>query len=365
MEIMKLTVQLHLRPDPAAIARLKATMERSNAAADWVAGKLFTRRMTNKIDAQKLLYRDVRERFGLSSQMAILCIHRSCEAYKRDKSIRPTFRAHAAITYDVRTMSFKGIDRVSLLTLDGRAIIPFVMGKYQAERFRHARKQADLMLRKDGEWFLLVTVDVPDGTPIPATDFVGVDLGLARIATDSDGNAHSGGAVERVRRKHILQRKRLQKKGTRGAKKKLKRVGGKEARYRRHANHVISKAIVETAKRTGRGIALEDLTGIRQRITARGGDARNRLGGWSFAQLGGFIGYKARLAGIPVIFVDPRNTSRTCNACGHCSKSNRRSQSEFSCVSCGSRTNADENAALNIRAQALLSVPQDCQASMA
>lgn len=359
---MKLTVQLHLRPDPESIARLKATMERFNVAADWVAGELFARQLTNKVEAQKFLYRDVRERFRLSSQMAILCIHRVCEAYKRDASIRPTFRKFAAITYDIRTMSFKGIDRVSLLALDGRVLVPFVIGKYQAERFRHARKQADLVLRKDGEWFLLVTVEVPEGTPIPATDFAGIDLGLAQIATDSDGNAHSGEAVETVRRKHNLQRKRLQRQGTRGARKKLKRVGGKEARYRRHTNHVISKAIVDSAKRTGRGIALEDLTHIRERITARGGDARNRLGGWSFGQLGGFIGYKARLAGIPVVHVDPRNTSRTCSTCGHCEKRNRKSQSEFSCRSCGHSMNADENAARNIRAQALLSVPQDCRA---
>ena len=92
----------------------------------------------------------------------------------------------------------------------------------------------------------------------------------------------------------------------------------KEARFRRHQSHVISKRIFESAERTGRGIALEDLEGIRRRVTARGGDARNRLGGWGFAQLGRFIGYKARLAGVPVVQVDPRDTSRTCAECGHC-----------------------------------------------
>jgi IS605 OrfB family transposase len=249
-------------------------------------------------------------------------------------------------------MSFKGDDRVSLLALDGRVVVPFVMGKRQAEKFPHAKGQADLVLREDGKWFLLVTADLPEGDPTPTTDFIGVDLGVADIATDSDGNRHSGEAVEKVRRKHNLQRKRLQRKGTKGAKKKLKRIARKEARFRKHENHVVSKAIVENARGTGRGIALEDLKGIRDRITARGSDARNRLSGWSFGQLYAFLSYKSELAGVPVVTVDPRNTSRTCSACGHCEKANRKSRSEFRCKACGHESHADVNAALNIRALA-------------
>jgi IS605 OrfB family transposase len=139
----------------------------------------------------------------------------------------------------------------------------------------------------------------------------------------------------------------------RKSQKKAKRVAGKEARFRKHVNHVISKSIVESAERTGRGIALEDLTGIRQRVTARGGEARNRLSGWSFAELGSFVAYKAKLAGVPVVHVDPRNTSRMCAECGHVEKANRKSQARFSCKACGHEANADRNAARNIRAQAV------------
>ena len=196
-------------------------------------------------------------------------------------------------------MSFKGPDRVSLLTLGGRVLVTCVMGKYQRERFINAKGQADLVLRKKGKWFLLVTVDVPAAAPVPTNDFIGVDLGIANIATDSDGTKHSGKPVDDIRRKHNLQRKRLQRKCTKGAKKKLKRVAKKEARFRQHENHRISKEIVETAKGTGRGIALEDLKGIRERVTARGGDARNRLSGWSFHQFYCFLSYKARLSECP------------------------------------------------------------------
>ena len=354
-EGMKLTLQTQLLPEPDHAAKLVATVERFNEAANWVAGIAFDLKTANKIDLQKVVYRDIRERFGLSSQMAVRCIAQVCEAYKRDKTIRPVFRKHSAVPYDQRLMSFKGTDRVSLLTLQGRVLVPVVMGKYQRERYTNAKGQADLVLRADGKWFLLVTVDVPESTPIPTTDFLGVDLGIANIATDSDGNQYSGKPVDDVRRKHNLQRKRLGKRNTKGAKKKLKRIAGKEARFRRHENHCISKAIVETAKGTGRGIAVENLSGIRDRLPAWGRESRNRLSGWSFFQLVSFLSYKATLAGIPVVKVDPRNTSRTCSVCGHCEKDNRKSQAKFLCVSCGHRANADVNAALNIRARAVSS----------
>jgi putative transposase len=353
IEDMKLVVQIRLMPDDAQSAKLRNIVERTNEAANWIAGVAFEHQTANVFELRKLAYHEVRENFGLSSQQAQLTIKAVSDTYKRDKSIRVSYRPHAAIAYDPRTMSFKGIDKVSLLTLEGRIVVPFILGKYQADRIGNAKGQCDLVLRKDGKWFLIVTVDVPEGTPIPATDFIGVDLGIAAIATDSDGNAYSGKPIDDVRRKHKLQRRRLGKRNTKGAKKKLKRIAGKEARFRKEENHVISRRIVASAKGTNRGIGLEDLKDIRARITARGGEARNRLGGWAFGQLGSFLDYKARLAGVPVVSIDPRNTSRTCSDCGHCQRSNRKTQGEFSCKACGMSMNADRNAALNIRFKAL------------
>ena len=84
---------------------------------------------------------------------------------------------------------------------------------------------------------------------------------------------------------------------------------------------------------------------------------RNRHAGWSFNQLRLFLEYKATLAGVTLVKVDPRNTSRTCNVCGHCEKANRKSQAEFKCRQCGYSANADFNAARNIRARGLVKVP--------
>ena len=358
---MTLTLQLQLLPTGAQAVQLRRTVERFNAAATWVAGEAFRLQTANKIKLQQTVYYPIRERFGLSAQMAVRCIAQACEAFKRDKTIRPTFRPDAAMPYDSRILAFQGIDRVSLLTLDGRVRIPVVMGRYQRERFTAAVGQSDLVRRKDGKWFLLVTVDVPDGTPIQTTDFLGVDLGIVNLATDSDGTTYTGATVERIRRRHQRNRTALQKTGTRGAWKRLKALAGREGRFRRIENHRISKQIVTTAQDTARGIALEDLKGIRSRTTVRRSQ-RNRQGGWGFFQLRTFIEYKAKVKGVRVIAVDPRNTSRTCSQCGHCEKANRKSQAEFCCLHCGYSRLADFNAARNLSGLGRLAVnaPQTC-----
>jgi putative transposase len=359
---MKMTLQVQVLPSAGQSEALRETVERFNEAANWLAGLAFETKCANKVELQKRHYYALRERFGLSAQMAVRCIAQTVEAYKRDRGIHPTFRPHAAVPYDQRLMSFKGPDRVSLLSLKGRVICPILMGRYQRERFSNAKGQSDLVLRDDGKWFLLVTVDVPDGTPIPATDFVGVDLGVVNLATTSDGKTFSGESVERVRSRYHGRRKALQKaasarerKGKRpkSIRRALKRTKRRETRFRRDRNHVISKTLVATATDTGRGIALEDLSGIRDRTRFRR-EQRAKMYGWSFFQLRQFLSYKARLAGVPVEIVDPQNTSRTCAECGHCEKANRKSQAEFLCRSCGYSAHADANAALNIRASALV-----------
>jgi putative transposase len=346
-------------------------MERFNEAASWLAGCAFERKLANKIELQKLHYRELRERFDLSAQMAVRCIAQVAEAYKRDKSICPTFRSHAAVPYDPRILSFKGLDRVSVLTLRGRVLVPFLMGRYQHERFGFAKGQCDLVLRQDGKWFLLVTVNLPDGTPLPSSDFLGVDLGVVNLATDSDGDSHSGAGVEALRVRYHTRRRTLQKAAAarkkrgqrpRNIRRALERMKRREANARRNENHHIAKRLVAKAKDTGRGLALENLKGIRQRKRFSK-PQRARLLGWAFFQLRTFIAYKAQLAGVKLVLVDPRNTSRTCAVCGHCVKANRKSQAQFWCRACDHQAHADINAARNIRARAAVSPPMASERS--
>ena len=366
---MKLTLQLQLLPEDGQDGTLRETAERFNAAANWLAALAFRAQAASKYELQKRHYRQLRERFGLPANMAIRCIAQVCEAYKRDKSKRPRFRKHAAVPYSQgKNYGFKGVDRVSLSTLQGRIVVPFLMGAYQRERFGFAKGQADLVLRHDGKWFLLVTVDIPGDPEIPVTDFIGVDLGVQSIAVTSTGDIHTSERIEKVRRTQARNRAKLgraQKKARRRRKRcrqihrAILRTRGKESRFRRDINHVISKRLVAQAKGTLSGIALEDLKGIRGRTEHRlRRRQRARHVSWAFFQLRNFIEYKARLAGVTVVAVDPAYTSQTCSCCGHCEKSNRKSQSEFVCRSCGFTLHADLNAARNIRARALVNAPQ-------
>lgn len=353
---MKLTLQLQLLPTAAQKADLLTTMARFNDAATFAAWVGFEAGIFGQVTLHRLAYREIRERFGLSSQMAVRAIAKAVECFQRDKTKCPAFKPRSAICYDQRVLSFKGLTEVSLWAMSGRLRMPFVCGAYQRERQGRIKGQADLVHR-EGKFFLLCTIEMPSGAPIVPAGVLGVDLGIVNLATTSDGETFGGGAVEAIRRKHNLQRKRLQKQGTRGAKKKLRRVAAKESAFRRHQNHCIAKSIVEASQRTSRAIAVEELTGIRQRVTARGGDARNRLSGWSFSQLYAFLAYKAELAGVPVVKVDPRNTSRPCHACGHCERANRKNQAEFQCKACGHVSPADRNAAENISALGTRKLP--------
>jgi len=177
---------------------------------------------------------------------------------------------------------------------------------------------------------------------------LGVDLGVTNIASDSDGTHHSSRMVNNVRYRHRWLRTKLQTRGTKAARRRLKQLAGQERRFAKDVNHTISKRIVATAERTKRAISLENLKGIRTRVRAKR-QQRAQLHSWSFAQLRSFIDYKAQRVGIPVVLVDPRNTSRRCPACGHTDKANRPAQSTFRCVSCGCAGHADTIAAENIR----------------
>ena len=346
MVAMNLTMQVRLLPSSDQASALLATMERFNTACDALAVVAFQHRCANKVELQKLAYADIRSDFGLSAQMTIRAIAKVCEVYKRDKDIQPTFRPHGAIVYDQRILSWKGPDCVSILTLSGREIIPWVAGDYQKARMTRVRGQADLIYR-DGKFFLYVVVDIGDVPVGDPTDYLGVDLGQKNIAADSDGETFSGALNASLRRRHARLRRNLQKKGTKSAKRLLRHRRAKEARFAADLNHRISKTIVRKAFDTGRGIAIEELKGIRDRTTVRKSQRRAHSS-WAFNQLRLDLTYKATLAGVPIVAVNPRNTSRTCPTCGCVDKRNRPDRDTFRCISCGHAGPADTTAAVNI-----------------
>lgn len=353
---MLLTVKVKLLATQAQHDLLLSTMERFNEACNYISEVAWANQKFGKVGLQKILYYDVREKFGLSAQMVVRAVGKVTESYKVDRKVKHLFKPHGAMVYDQRILAVKGADRVSILTLEGRTLIPIVYGEFRKLDQERLKGQADLIYQ-NGMFYLMLVIDLPEERMMEQPDgTLGVDLGIVNLATTSDGERFSGEKSEKVRKKYSALKAVLQRAGTWSAKKHLKRLSKRERRFKKDTNHCISKQIVETAKDTHRAIALEDLNGIRNGSTVPK-PLRKVLGKWAFYELAQFIHYKSQLVGIPVIFVDPKHTSQQCSVCGHICKENRKSQSEFVCQECGHSENADVNAAKNIAFRAAVNQP--------
>lgn len=355
-ESMKLIAQLKLTPTQEQAAILLQTLETANAACNSMSENAWQTQTFRQFDLHKLCYESARMSFGLSAQLTVRCLSKVADAYKLDRKVQRTFRPHGSIAYDDRILSWNlYAPSVSIWTVHGRQSIPFVAGARQMDLLRTRKGETDLAYVK-GQFYLLAVCDVEEDTPLDVDGTLGVDLGVSNIAVDSDGTIYTGKPIKGVRYRHRRLRTKLQKKGTLGARRRLRKLAGQERRFATHTNHVIAKRLVSTAQRTKRQIALENLKGIQTRVRARK-QQRPVLKSWAFHQLQQFVLYKARLCGVPVYFVDPRNTSRTCPACGHCAKENRKTQAQFICTSCSYAGNADVIAAINIGCRVPVSAP--------
>ncbi|MFH9004777.1 RNA-guided endonuclease InsQ/TnpB family protein [Streptomyces afghaniensis] len=311
---MKLVVQVRLLPTPVQAAALEATLRACNEAATWVSQVAF---------AYATLKANLRAgRLGRPGSAR----------YRRATQKPVAFRPFGAQPYDDRVLSWQIADRtVSVWTTGGRMKnVAFTASVEQLATLALYRRGESDLVHRDGMWFLNATCEVPEAEPnTEPVDFLGIDLGIVNIATTSDGEIMAGRELNRIRIRERGLRTKLQKKNTPSARRRLKKRRRKEARRARDINHKIAKHVVAEAERTGRGIALEDLTGIRERVRLRK-PQRVTHSSWSFAQLGQF----------------------TCAECGHIDRANRVSQAWFACRSCGFVDHADRNGSRNIRARA-------------
>lgn len=280
---MKLVAPLKLLPTPEEAEMLRATLARCNEACTWLAAHGLAAGRIRQYDLHKLAYADLRQRFELTAQAAVRCIAKVADAFKVHRKVAPRFRKDAAQPYDDRIFRFTADDMVSLWTTAGRLKVRFTAGERYKALLAYRKGEADLALIR-GNWFLVCTCDIPETGTFDPEDWLGVDLGIVHLAADSDGESWGGAKVELVRRIFAHRRRNLQRKGTRAAKRKLRTIKGRQARFQADTNHTISKAIVQKAQRTGRGLALEDLRGIRDRVTARRRQ-RARMASWGFHQL--------------------------------------------------------------------------------
>lgn len=266
---MKLIAQIKLQPTKEQYQQLKQTLKRANQACDFISQYAWNNKVFGKFKLQKLVYYEVRNKFDLSAQMTVRCLAKVADAYKLNKKTNHIFKPTGSIAYDDRILSYK-LDKqmVSILSFAGRLKIPFVCGQLQRELLKTRQGESDLALI-DNTFYLLTTCNVEEPPLNDINGFLGVDLGIKAIAVDSDGEIFSGSHINNLRARYTNLRSKLQSKGTQASKRLLKKRNKKERRFAKNTNHVIAKRLVEKAKDTGRGIALEDLKGICERITVR------------------------------------------------------------------------------------------------
>ncbi|MQY40997.1 IS200/IS605 family transposase ISSoc1 [Streptomyces sp. RB17] len=367
---VKLVVQVKLAPDAVQAPALESTLHAANEAACWVSAVSFDRfGLKGSVrELRKLCYGELKAR-GFGAQAAQHVIKRVADAYttlranikagnlgpedstRRHKAeSKPImFRPDAAHTYDDRCLSWNyDAKTVSIWTLQGRIKnVRFVCSAGTLKQLTGQRQGESDLIQRDGKLFLVATIDIAEPEAFEPKGFIGVDRGITNLATTSDGDNHSGRRLGRYRRWQASKKAELQAKQTHSAKQLLKKRARREARHATHINHKISKTVVAVAQRTERGIALEELRGIRERVTVPR-DQRARQSSWPFHQLGAFIAYKAKRAGVPFIEVDPAYTSQRCPRCGHTERANRRTRDHFHCRRCGLAGPADHVAGANI-----------------
>jgi putative transposase len=387
---MDRTLILQLNPTSEQAALLKRTLEEYTACFNEVARVGFTTHCRNGIELHKETYYPLRALYpDLPSQLVCAARVKATEVVKSaltwkakhekeypkkvakaTKQGRPLPRFKpvtcpasliAPIRYDENSYWVKwNLSTCSLATVAGRLQLGFTVPQHLMQYVGYKTCSADLCYRK-GRFALHVVVSIPEPPITPINTAIGVDLGLARPAVTSQRQFLGDKRWQEQERRIFRIKRKLQSKGTKSAKRHLKKLSGKLFRQRKDHDHVLSKRIVQHTPQ-GATLVLENLKNIRSTSKiGRGKKGKNaltkrRFHSWSFAQFHGFVSYKAAMKGVQVVKVDPRHTSQTCSKCQHQHRSNRRSQSFFQCRKCGYSLNADLNAAYNIREKYLSSL---------
>jgi len=349
MLLMRLskTIVCKLKPSEEDAQKLIATLEAFRDACNYISKTAFERRVFNPVALHHMVYRETREKFKLPANLAIRARDRVAKAYKqrRDKLLKFT-----KLSMDLDERLFRLIYRpdgiyASISTLQKRVKPALDIGDYQRKLLEGARPTHAVLVYRNKTFFLHITVEKQIPEP-EGSNPVGVDVGMKNLLVASNGFKAKGGEVL-AKRHHFRELcSSLQRKGTASAKRRLERLSGRGGRYVNVALHQVSRAFVNTL-REGDVVVMEKLTGIRTNTKHRksqNGDFHS----WAFRRLQSFIEHKALEKGMPVVYVDPRNSSRTCPRCGYIDKANRRSQSLFRCVQCGFQHNADYVASLNL-----------------
>lgn len=329
-------MRLKLKPTPEQAEALRETISQFTTSFNRVAAEGWRLQDGNAYTLHRLTYRRCKhEHPHLVSDLHIQARQKAAEAVrsalalkKKGKTVNAPHAAACPPRYNRHTFRLDWEAKsVYLSNTHGQICLPFHLPPYAEYAAGAPTATADLVCNK-GRFYLHVVVTLPDVLACDTGAALGVDLGVTRPAVTSTGQLLGKKQWREVVKRRLRLRRALQANGSKSAKRRLRRLAGRDRRFRRDCDHVLSKRIVESVE-PGTVLVIENLTNIRRRVKARRGEAKRRLHSWSFAQLKSFLEYKAEAKGCRVVGIDPRHTSQRCNACGHIARGNRKSQSEF------------------------------------
>jgi putative transposase len=357
---MQRTFCIQLQPSPAQAIALAETSRQFTTAFNLFVKLGWANGVSNATKLHFLAYYHVRTALPhLNSNLTNTARAKAAEALRsaftlrkdQDRKVSMPRSSSCSPRYNIHTYRLDWESQTVRMSLvGGRQTIRFRVPDYAAKYAGYGVDTADLVAR-DGEWWLHVVVTIPTPQLEPSDQVIGVDLGINRPAVTSNNRFLGQRHWKAVEGRYFKASRALQKKGTKSAKRHLRKLKRRRARFRRDADHVLSKQIVAAAE-PGSTIVLENLKDIRKRMKAkRRSQTKRRMHSWPTQRLKTKIEYKAEERGCTVVAVDPRHTSQACSRCGHTARNNRRSQSVFKCRSCGYDLNADLNAARNIAAK--------------
>jgi len=317
-------------------------MEEYSKAASYIVDKGHKAGVFNRYKLHHLCYYEAKERFKLPSQFIINAnreASQTLKSVKANKGGKPVFKKCLPLPFDKRTFTFK-FDTVRLTTLEGRIDMPIEVPEYYWKYLDWSPQTAQIVRTWKG-LFIHITFSRSVNSCVHNGKVIGVDVGINHVAVTSTKQFFSGSKIKSCMIKFKRLRGKLQAKGTRSSKKLLRKLSGRERRFKAWVNHNISKKIVDSC-RAGDSIVMEDIRGIRRN---RGRNINFWLHGWNFYQLQKFIKYKAIIKGIRITKVNPYLTSQLCSKCG---KVGTRFKGFFRCFHCGYSLNADLNASRNL-----------------
>jgi putative transposase len=388
-----ITAKLKLQTTPEQFKILRSTQLAYRSALNYASRYAFEHgKMSNNAKIQEGVYYNIRALFKLPAQMTCSVCRQVGATYKtlwnkvrqnaaarkagltkrRYKGLdQPPKYASPTLEYQYgKDYSFKTNQQVSISGLDGRVVLSYTGYNKHIDLIEQGTSIGAAKLWYDKprkQFYLLVSLEVEIAEPTPESlrDVVGADVGMRYLAVTStmkgESHFHSGKRVRAKANHYARLRKRLQKKGTRSATRRLVAISGRERRLKADANHVISKRIVN--QQPNSLIGLENLTDIRDRTKRRKGKkatkrqrkANAAYSKWSFAELHAMIAYKSTLSGSLAIKVDANYTSQACPMCGHTCRENRPNKGLlFVCQNCNYTLHADLVGARNITMRTLL-----------